>query len=172
MAVLDLYEERLATPLGELIVLTDRAGRARAVDWADYHARMQQLLTRQYANTVWSVQPASTTSSVTQALAYYFSGQLDALEAVPCVVQGTPFQERVWAGLRHIPCGTTWSYKQLAEHIQHPKALRAVGTANGANPISVIIPCHRVVGTHQQLGGYAGGLERKRWLLQHEGLSF
>lgn len=172
MPVLNLFEERLSTPIGELIILLDADGRARAIDWSEYSTRMQQLLSRYYPQAPLHIQPASTPSPVATALQHYFAGQLAALTSVPFFVQGTPFQEQVWTGLRHIPCGKTWSYKQLAEHIQRPQAVRAVGTANGANPISLVIPCHRVIGNKHQLVGYAGGLERKKWLLQHEGVLF
>lgn len=170
MSVLNLFEERLSTPIGELIVLMDADGRARAIDWSEYSTRMQQLLVRHYPRTSIHIQPAPKPSPATTALQHYFAGQLEALNTVAFFVQGTPFQEQVWAGLQHIPCGTTWNYKQLAEYIQRPKAMRAVGTANGANPISLVIPCHRVIGNKHQLVGYAGGLERKKWLLQHEGV--
>jgi len=81
---------------------------------------------------------------------------------------GTPFQQEVWRSLRAIPCGTTTSYGKLAAQIGRPAAVRAVGLANGANPVAVVIPCHRVIGSNGSLTGYGGGLERKRWLLDHE----
>lgn len=87
---------------------------------------------------------------------------------VPVVVEGTPFQQAVWAGLRTIPYGETWSYGELAEAIGRPGASRAVGLANGRNPVAVVVPCHRVVGSNGSLTGYGGGLERKRWLLDLE----
>ncbi len=169
MSVLYLFEERLATPLGELIILTDPLAHARAVDWADYEARMHELLRRQYPKHSVSIHPAITQSNAFQALANYFTGDLHAIQTVPYQIGGTVFQQHVWSTLHTIPCGNTWSYAQLAQRIHRPKAVRAVGTANGANPISIIIPCHRVIGHNQGLTGYAGGLERKRWLLQHEG---
>lgn len=99
----------------------------------------------------------------------YFDGDLQALDAVACDPGGTPFQARVWKALRTIPVGCTWSYGELARRLGDPKAVRAVGFANGANPIAVVIPCHRVIGANGSLVGYGGGLERKRWLLTHEG---
>ena len=99
----------------------------------------------------------------------YFDGDLNALDGVPCAPGGTPFQARVWKALRTIPVGRTWSYGELARRLGDPKAVRAVGFANGANPIAVVIPCHRVIGASGSLVGYGGGLERKRWLLAHEG---
>lgn len=97
----------------------------------------------------------------------YFGGELEVftLDLAPA---GTPFQLEVWAALREIPYGTTWSYGQLAAHIGRPGASRAVGLANGRNPISIVVPCHRVIGSSGTLTGYGGGLERKQWLLDLE----
>ncbi len=99
----------------------------------------------------------------------YFDGDLRALDVVACDPGGTPFQARVWKALRTIPVGRTWSYGALARRLGDPKAVRAVGFANGSNPIAIVIPCHRVIGSDGTLVGYGGGLERKRWLLSHEG---
>ncbi|MCX4745888.1 methylated-DNA--[protein]-cysteine S-methyltransferase [Kitasatospora sp. NBC_01287] len=100
-------------------------------------------------------------------LAEYFAGHRDTFD-LPLRLHGTPFQRRVWAGLREIPHGHTWTYADLAAHIGHPTASRAVGLANGKNPIGIIVPCHRVVGADGNLTGYGGGLDRKRRLLEHE----
>ena len=89
---------------------------------------------------------------------------------LPLAPEGTPFQRRVWDELRRIPFGETISYSELARRLGDPKLVRAVGVANGRNPISIVIPCHRVIGADGSLVGYGGGLERKRWLLQHEGI--
>jgi methylated-DNA-[protein]-cysteine S-methyltransferase len=103
-------------------------------------------------------------------LARYFDGELDALGALPIDLRaGTPFQRHVWATLRGIPAGATWSYQQLAAAVGRPRAVRAVGAANGQNPIALVLPCHRVIGKGGELRGYGGGLDRKRWLLRHEG---
>jgi methylated-DNA-[protein]-cysteine S-methyltransferase len=104
-----------------------------------------------------------------EAFQRYFNGDLRALDPLPVHPRGTPFQERVWKALRSIPVGSTISYGELAGRIGSPKASRAVGAANGANPISVVLPCHRVIGSGGSLVGYGGGLERKVWLLKHEG---
>jgi methylated-DNA-[protein]-cysteine S-methyltransferase len=98
----------------------------------------------------------------------YFAGELAALNELPVRTAGTPFQREVWRALREIPHGTTVSYGKLAEQIGRPKAVRAVGLANGSNPIGVVVPCHRVIGSNGSLTGYGGGIERKRWLLEHE----
>ncbi|MGH6915322.1 MAG: methylated-DNA--[protein]-cysteine S-methyltransferase [Geminicoccales bacterium] len=99
----------------------------------------------------------------------YFAGEVDAFEGVAVRAGGTPFQREVWAALREIPPGETTTYGQLAARLGKPGASRAVGLANGANPVAIAVPCHRVIGADGTLTGYGGGLERKRWLLQHEG---
>lgn len=101
-------------------------------------------------------------------MARYFEGDIDAIANVPAQTAGTPFQRRVWHALRSIPNGSAVSYGKLAEQIARPRAVRAVGLANGANPIGIVVPCHRVIGSNGSLTGYGRGLERKRWLLDHE----
>lgn len=103
------------------------------------------------------------------ALARYFMGKSLSFDLPLDLVTGTPFQQKVWQALQEIPAGSTWTYGQLASHVQAPAAVRAVGAAVGRNPLSIIIPCHRVIGQDGSLTGYAGGLDRKRWLLHHEG---
>ncbi len=103
------------------------------------------------------------------ALAAYFAGELGALEALPARPTGTAWEARVWALLRKVPPGETRSYGELARSLDRPGAARAVGLANGRNPVALVIPCHRVVGADGRLVGYGGGLDRKRWLLAHEG---
>jgi methylated-DNA-[protein]-cysteine S-methyltransferase len=100
----------------------------------------------------------------------YFAGSRQEF-TLPLRPQGTTFQRRVWDALIEIPYGVTWSYGELARRIDNPNASRAVGLANGRNPISIVVPCHRVIGANGTLTGYGGGLERKRWLLAHEGLA-
>ncbi|MEO5989708.1 MAG: methylated-DNA--[protein]-cysteine S-methyltransferase [Candidatus Eisenbacteria bacterium] len=102
-------------------------------------------------------------------LARYFGGDWTALEEQPIRLYGTEFQCRIWNALRSIPRGTTWTYAQLADHIGRPRAVRAAGAANGANPVSLFVPCHRVIAADGTLWGYGGGLPRKAWLLRHEG---
>jgi methylated-DNA-[protein]-cysteine S-methyltransferase len=97
----------------------------------------------------------------------YFAGELTEFD-LPIATGGAPFQQRVWAELRKIPYGSTISYGELARRIGNPKAARAVGSANGDNPISIIIPCHRVIGSNGKLTGYGGGIERKKFLLEFE----
>jgi len=108
--------------------------------------------------------------SVVDRLQRYFDGDIAALDDIAVDPVGTPFQRRVWTALRDVRAGTTTSYSELARRIGTPNAVRAVGAANGANPIPIVIPCHRVIGADGRLVGYGGGLDRKRWLLAHEGV--
>lgn len=161
--------DRLQTPIGIALLVTDADGALRALDWEDYEARLRQLLRRQYGATV--LQPAPAPDDIKSALSGYFDGDLDRLNTIEWRVAGTAFQRKVWTALRTIPAGTTTSYGALAARLDMPKAVRAVGLANGANPISVVVPCHRVIGANGSLTGYGGGLPRKRWLLEHEGVT-
>ena len=104
------------------------------------------------------------------ALHAYFAGELHALDTLVVDPIGTPFQLRVWAALRSVPAGRTASYTDIANAIGAPTSTRAVGAANGANPLAIVVPCHRIIGAGGALVGYGGGLERKRWLLAHEGV--
>jgi methylated-DNA-[protein]-cysteine S-methyltransferase len=163
-----LILDRRASPIGVLLLATDDANRLRAIDLAGDEARITKHLRSRYgksASIEWGTAPAA----VTQALDGYFAGNLNTLDEIECQADGTPFQQTVWTALRDIPAGHTLSYGALAEQLGNPKAVRAVGLANGANPIPIVIPCHRVIGSDGSLTGYGGGLERKRWLLAHEG---
>jgi methylated-DNA-[protein]-cysteine S-methyltransferase len=155
------------TPIGIALVVTDAEGALRALDWEDYEPRMRQLLRLHYGAVV--LVAARVPEPIRDALARYFAGDLDRLNTIQWRVAGTAFQRRVWTALQTIPAGTTLSYGALAARLDVPKAVRAVGHANGANPISVVVPCHRVIGANGSLTGYGGGLDRKRWLLEHEG---
>lgn len=166
---LSLLLERVPTPLGEMLVVTDQQGRLRALDWQDHEDRMRQLLRRQYPGMLVELQSSASRSVATGAMLSYFDGDIAAPRSLEVVTGGTPFQRDVWGALREIPAGTTMSYLQLATRVGRPSAVRAVGLANGANPVSVVIPCHRVIGSDASLTGYGGGLQRKRWLLEHEG---
>jgi methylated-DNA-[protein]-cysteine S-methyltransferase len=118
----------------------------------------------------WSEDPTvPPLSAALRQLGEYFAGTRREFD-LPLRMRGTEFQQRVWRELTEIPYGQTWSYGELAKRIDNPSASRAVGLANGRNPISILVPCHRVIGADGSLTGYGGGLERKRWLLAHEGL--
>jgi methylated-DNA-[protein]-cysteine S-methyltransferase len=129
---------------------------------------MHRLLGRYYRRVKLSIREASQGSAAKRALLAYFAGDFSAIASLPVVTSGTEFQTDVWNALRRIPRGQTLSYSALAKDIGRPAAVRAVGLANGSNPIAIIVPCHRVIGANTSLTGYAGGLERKRWLLDHE----
>jgi len=156
------------TPIGIALLVTDAEGALRALDWEDYEHRMRELLRLHYGAVDLSDQPAPT--GMRTALSRYFEGDLGQLASVAWRIAGTPFQQKVWNALAKIPAGTTMSYGALAARIDRPKAIRAVGHANGSNPISVVLPCHRLIGADGSLVKYGGGLERKRWLLRHEGV--
>jgi len=162
----EFYLDRVTTPLGLTFLVTDAAGAVRAFEFEDYEARMMRLLRVHYGAV--ELRAAVAAQSVTDSIARYFTGELNALDGLPCATGGTEFQRSVWAALRKIPAGTTINYGVLAEWVGKPSAARAVGMANGANPISVIVPCHRVIGANGALTGYGGGLPRKQWLLAHE----
>jgi methylated-DNA-[protein]-cysteine S-methyltransferase len=159
--------DRYTTPIGDLLLATDDAGCLRAVDLRGDEARITGYLRCQYGKSVRL--EAGSATRVRQALDDYFAGRLNALDDIECQADGTPFQQSVWTALRRIPAGQTLSYGALAAQLGNPKAVRAVGLANGANPIPIVLPCHRVIGSDGSLTGYGGGLERKRWLLAHEG---
>ena len=162
--------DRLDTPIGVALLVTDAEGVLRALDWEDYAPRMQELLRLHYGAVV--LKEAQAPGEMRQALTAYFKGDLDRLGTIPWRVAGTPFQHKVWTALPKIPVGATRSYGRLAAQLGMPKAMRAVGLANGSNPIGVVVPCHRVIGANGALTGYGGGLPRKRWLLEHEGAGF
>jgi methylated-DNA-[protein]-cysteine S-methyltransferase len=162
------FLDRVQTPIGCALLLTDAEDRLRAFDWDDHDERFQRWLRVHYGKNV-SLQPGRS-DAVRDAVDAYFAGDLTSIDAIPCRTAGTPFQQSVWAALREIPAGHTTSYGALAAKLGSPAATRAVGLANGSNPIGVVVPCHRVIGANGSLTGYGGGLERKRWLLAHEGV--
>jgi methylated-DNA-[protein]-cysteine S-methyltransferase len=165
---LPMLIDRLDTPIGEMLIVSDHDGHLRAVDWADHETRMHRLLMIHYGQSGFRLDPAHSSNRLTDAINRYFLGDLTAINNLPTKTNGTPFQCEVWRALRSIPCGTTVSYMQLAKQIGRPAAVRAVGSANGSNPVGIIVPCHRVIGSDGSLTGYGGGIERKLWLLNHE----
>jgi methylated-DNA-[protein]-cysteine S-methyltransferase len=168
MAELRLLIDRIATPIGELAIVADEAGNLRATEWGDLEDHLQRALRLHYGERGYALTPARDPAGLSSVLRAYFSGALTAIDDLPTATGGTEFQRSVWRALRQIPCGQTWSYGELARRIGRPAAVRAVGLANGANPIGVVVPCHRVIGADGSLTGYGGGIERKRWLLAHE----
>ncbi|WP_277967900.1 methylated-DNA--[protein]-cysteine S-methyltransferase [Sphingomonas echinoides] len=157
---------RVDSPIGEILLVTDAQGRLRALDFHDYAPRMHRLLERHYGLV--PLQDAAPPTALRAALEAYFAGRFDALDTVDVATGGTVFQRRVWAQLRHIGAGTTTSYGALAKQLASAGAARAVGAANGLNPVAIVVPCHRVIGANAALTGFGGGIDRKRWLLEHE----
>jgi O-6-methylguanine DNA methyltransferase len=165
-----LLLERFESPIGELLVVSDAGGVLRALDFVDFEARMHRLLRLHYGSYTLSDGPRS--FAVAEALPAYFNGDPEAIENLPVETGGTAFQRSVWKALRAIPHGQTMSYGQLAAEIGCPTGSRAVGLANGSNPVAIVVPCHRVIGANGSLTGFGGGVSRKLWLLRHENPRF
>ena len=159
---------RLPSPIGTMLLVSDGDGALRALDFDDYEARLHRLLRLYYGRYALARHPVP--DAIARPVAAYFAGELGAIDAIPVATGGTAFQRRVWGALRRLPAGTTSSYGGLAASLGQPRASRAVGLANGANPVAIVVPCHRVIGGNGALTGYGGGLSRKRWLLEHEGV--
>lgn len=157
--------QKMETPIGELR-LASRDGTLVAAFFDDDWERIERRVERRFPREALS--PASGGNAARDALRAYFDGELDALDSLEVDPGGTAFQAAVWGGLRKLAPARTASYGELAESIGSPAAVRAVGTAAGANPIGIVIPCHRLIRGDGGLGGYAGGVDRKLWLLEHE----
>ena len=158
--------QTLDSPIGPLTA-AERAGRVCLLHFGADGPAIDQMFERWYPGESRARQALPAVGSV---LARYFAGEIGALDTIAVELNGTPFQKKAWQALRRIPAGTTISYAELAKRIGEPTAVRAVGSANGANPVAVIVPCHRVIGSNGTLTGYGGGLDRKQWLLSHEGV--
>jgi O-6-methylguanine DNA methyltransferase len=158
---------RLSTPLADLLAITAPDGTVCALEFADQAERLHRLFARHHPAAALADGPPP--AALARAMDAYFSKDFAALGRLAVAITGTAFQRRAWAALRTIPAGQTRSYAQQAASIGQPTATRAIGSANCANPIAIIVPCHRVIGTAGALTGYAGGVERKAWLLAHEG---
>lgn len=167
--MLTLLQDKISTPLGALWVICDEQFRLRAVEWEEHSARMELLLDLHYRKDGYQRRDATNPGNLSQKLADYFAGDLEIIDTLPTETAGTPFQREVWKTLREIPCGQVMHYGQLATHLGRAGAARAVGAANGSNPVSIVVPCHRVIGSNGTMTGYAGGVQRKEWLLRHEG---
>ena len=167
--MLTLLEDNISTPLGPLWILCDEQFQLRAVEWEEHSDRMVELLNIHYRREGYQRVPAHNPGGLCQKLQDYFDGDLAVIETLPTATGGTPFQREVWQALRTIPCGQVMHYGQLAGKLGRAGAARAVGAANGSNPVSIVVPCHRVIGSNGTMTGYAGGVQRKEWLLRHEG---
>lgn len=164
----EFFSERIPSPLGTLLVVCD-ATHLRAIAFGDREHRLLVSVQRRLGSAV--VHERRGPLDVTGRLKRYFAGELSAIDDIPIAAKGTPFESAVWDALRKIPVGTVTTYGALAVALGHPvSASRAVGLANGSNPIPVVLPCHRVIGANGNLTGYGGGMHRKRWLLHHEGV--
>jgi methylated-DNA-[protein]-cysteine S-methyltransferase len=168
-SVLHLWMEWIETPIGEMAIVSDGEGNLRATIWRERDRRLEETLQLQYGKNGFTLEKSGKRNGLAEAVRRYFAGELRVIDTLPVQMAGTEFQREVWGALREIPCGTTVSYMELARRIGRPKAVRAVGLANGSNPVGVVVPCHRVIGADGSLTGYGGGIERKRWLLEHEG---
>lgn len=162
----ELLLDSIDSPIGTVLIVVDN-DQLCSLDYSDYEPRMMKLLERRYGPVHFTsvVDPGGFSSRVRD----YFTGDYHALDTIPVNTGGTPFQQQVWLALRSIPSGMTTTYGKLAAQIGKPGAYRAVGATNGLNPVAIVLPCHRVVGADASLTGYAGGLDRKQWLLDHEG---
>jgi methylated-DNA-[protein]-cysteine S-methyltransferase len=160
--------DRIKTPIGTVIIAADPEGKLRATLFAENEQIVRRYLRLQHGESGFTLEQADNPHNLSETITRYFAGELDAIDRIPVETGGTTFQREVWRALREIRCGTTTSYGALAKRIGRPAAVRAVGLANGANPVAVVVPCHRVIGSNGSLTGYGGGIERKRWLLDHE----
>ena len=167
--MLTLLEDKIDTPLGPLWIICDELFYLRAVEWEEHSNRMVQLLGLHYGVSGYQRVACKNPNGLSDKLRDYFDGDLTVIETLPTATAGTEFQREVWQALRTIPCGQIMHYGQLADQLGRPGAARAVGAANGSNPVSVVVPCHRVIGSNGTMTGYAGGVSRKEWLLRHEG---
>lgn len=163
----ELTIERVAAPQGApfaAVLLVSEGASLCALDFAGCEERMYRLLKRRYG----ACRLTEGKGTHGPAMEAYFAGELDALESIDLTIGGTEFQAAAWRALRAIPHGQTATYAEQARRIGRPRAIRAVGAANGQNPLAIVLPCHRVIGANQALTGYAGGLAAKAWLLRHE----
>jgi methylated-DNA-[protein]-cysteine S-methyltransferase len=156
----------LASPVGRLTIAV-AAGKLVALSFEGHWPRRHEALKKHLAGAAFT--SGADPARVATKLRRYFDGDLSALDSIQVKSHGTPFQESIWEQLRRIPAGQTRSYGELARAAGYPTAVRAAGAANGANPIAIVVPCHRVIGSNGKLTGFGGGLPRKQWLLEHEG---
>ena len=163
---MELLLDSVASPIGTMLIVSD-GELLRALEFADYEERMRRLLRINVGK--FTMKESRNPADLSDRIRAYFGGDLTAIDDIAVETGGTPFQREVWTALRRIPVGSTTTYAELAKTIGRPSAVRAVGMANGSNPIPIVVPCHRVIGSNGSFTGYGGGLARKRWLLAHEG---
>jgi methylated-DNA-[protein]-cysteine S-methyltransferase len=163
---MDLIYEDVETTLGTFRI-AEREGRVRAAAFGDRWDAVAERVEARWGTVRWIEGPTRAADAVRR----YFDGEIGAIDDVDVDTTGSTFQASVWSQLRRIAPGSTMSYSELADAIGTPRASRAVGTANGANPVCLIVPCHRVIRADGSAGGYGGGTHRKQWLLEHESLN-
>ena len=158
--------DRIETPLGPM-VLVARDCVILLLEFEDASDRVLRQMQARFGAV--ELQPASNHFGISDHIRAYFAGDIHALDNLLTDGGGTEFERRVWTELRKIPVGTTVSYGAIARKLGDIQHSRAVGTANGRNPIAIVVPCHRVIGADGSMTGYGGGIARKEWLLRHEG---
>ena len=161
----ELLVDYIPSPIGTIVIVVD-GDRLCSLDFEECTEWMMKLLRRRYGEV--ALQQVADPHGFSTRIKNYFAGDYGSLTAIPVSTGGTHFQRQVWTALREIPVGQTVAYSQLAARIGKPAAARAVGMTNSLNPVALVLPCHRVVGSNASLTGYAGGIDRKRWLLSHE----
>lgn len=165
-----LSRATIETPLGAMLALASEAGLC-ALEFTGPGKRLARLDARLHGHFPpheIADRDAPVIAETRRWLKAYFAGKSAEIGGLPLDMHGADFEQRVWRALLQIPAGETRSYGSLAKGLGSPGAARAVGMANGANPIAIIVPCHRVIGSSGSLTGYGGGLDRKQWLLDHE----
>lgn len=160
---MELIYEDVETPLDTFRV-AEREGRLCAAAFGDRWDRVAPRVESRFGAIGW----VEGRTRAAEAIRQYFGGEIEAIDDVDVDTAGSTFQASVWSQLRRIQAGSTMSYSKLADAVGAPGAARAVGTANGANPVCLVVPCHRVVRADGAIGGYGGGVRRKEWLLDHE----
>lgn len=161
-------EYTIKTPLGKLVIWLSKDNTLQFAGWPESKEETQKQLERYYNVKNIELQPKNDTNPIISIIGNYFKGDIKGIDTLTVASFGTAFQKKVWQALRNIPTGSTCSYSDIAKQIGKPLASRAVGMANHCNPIAIIVPCHRVIGKNNKLTGYAGGLDKKQWLLDHE----
>ncbi len=161
-----ILSDRIQTPIGDMTLLA-ADGVMLLLEFVNAEGRVEREISARFSEA--EIVPSANPFGFSDRIANYFAGDLHTIDTIPTDGGGTEFQRRVWAGLRQIPCGVTISYGELATRLGDKNAMRAVGLANGRNPISIVVPCHRVIGANGSMTGYGGGMARKEWLLRHEG---
>jgi methylated-DNA-[protein]-cysteine S-methyltransferase len=161
-----ILSDTIPTPMGPMTMLACDSVML-FLEFSDADDRVEREMKARFGNA--ELVPTKNPFGFSERITNYFAGDLATIDTIPVDGGGTHFQRRVWAELRNIPCGVTISYGELATRLGDKNAMRAVGLANGRNPIAVVVPCHRVIGANGSMTGYGGGIARKEWLLRHEG---